>query len=177
MEYEYIPEKVVLTKLSMHSQLIRARKYMNVNVQMQSGSLVAIAGEAIVLEPGFSVTNGAQFHGKIEEVHADQRDVVLEEAGQMKMEVEFDQEKLSINNYPNPFVKNTEVQYWLPEDSKVSLLIYDDSGILVSKVFQDSFQSRGLHKISLEGQQLTSGTYNCVLTTPLYRTVRKIVKL
>ncbi|MCF0074049.1 T9SS type A sorting domain-containing protein [Dyadobacter sp. CY261] len=176
-EFEYIPDKVVLTKLSSRSQLVKARKIMNVNVQMQSGSLVAVAGQAIILEPGFSVTNGAQFHGKIEEVNSDQRDIVLEEAGPVKMEVEFDQNKLSINNYPNPFIKSTEVQYWLPEDSKVSLLVYDDSGILISRVFQDSYQARGLHKVSLEGQHLTSGTYSCVLSTPSQRKVRKIVKL
>lgn len=176
-EFEYIPDKVVLTKISSYSQLAKARKVMNVNVQMRSGSLVAVAGQAIVLEPGFSVTNGAQFHGKIEEVNPDQRDIVLEEAGPMKMDVEFDQNKLSINNYPNPFNKSTEMQYWLPEDSKVSLSVYDDSGVLVTRIFQDHFQARGLHKVSLDGEQLTSGTYSFVLSTPSQRKVRKIVKL
>jgi len=176
-EFEYIPEKVSLTRISSSAQLVKARKLMNVNVQMKSGSLVAVSGETIILQPGFSVTNGAQFHGKIEEVTADQRDLVLEEAGPIKMDVDFDQNKLSINNYPNPFIKGTEVQYWLPEDSRVSLLVYDDQGILVSRVFQDHYQARGLHKVSLETQQLTSGTYTCVLNTPSERKVRKIVKL
>ena len=50
------------------------------------------------------------------------------------------------NNYPNPFDRSTIIKYSLPEDKKVSLMIYDMNGKLV-KVLVDEFKDSGDHEI------------------------------
>ncbi len=61
-------------------------------------------------------------------------------------------------NYPNPFNPTTTIQFSIPEDSKVSINIYNLLGEWISEVVSNNFNA-GTHKIAFNAQDLTSGLY------------------
>ena len=68
-----------------------------------------------------------------------------------------------LQNYPNPFNPETTIRYQLPEQSQVSLKIYNFSGQLVRALFEGE-QSPGSHSLVWDGmddagQNVASGVY------------------
>ncbi len=67
--------------------------------------------------------------------------------------------KLSLSqNYPNPFNPVTKIDFDLPEDGKISLVIYDMLGKEVMTVLNGNYKA-GYYTISLNAERLSSGTY------------------
>ncbi len=62
------------------------------------------------------------------------------------------------HNYPNPFNPQTQIQYSLPEDAKVQLLIYDMIGRRVAEVVNEE-QIAGYYEKTFNGSNLSSGVY------------------
>ena len=67
------------------------------------------------------------------------------------------------NNYPNPFNPVTTINYDLPKDAKVLLIIYDLMGREVARL-NDSFMSAGYHSVQWNarnqyGTQVSAGVY------------------
>ncbi|GAA3603506.1 T9SS type A sorting domain-containing protein [Flavivirga amylovorans] len=74
----------------------------------------------------------------------------------------FDLEKkgeMQIRNYPNPVETETTFMYSLPIGGKVSLKVYDLSGVCMSNLMIDEFQSKGSHTIKFDANNLSSGLY------------------
>ncbi len=65
-------------------------------------------------------------------------------------------------NYPNPFNISTKIEFGLPNEGFVSVILYDVSGKQVS-VLYDSFALAGTKIISFDGAKLASGVYFCVM--------------
>lgn len=61
-------------------------------------------------------------------------------------------------NYPNPFNNSTTLQYHLPENTHVQLIIYTPLGQTVVRLV-DSWQPAGQHQIRWETRDLASGIY------------------
>lgn len=61
-------------------------------------------------------------------------------------------------NYPNPFNPSTTIEYELPKEEYVRLMIYDLTGREV-RLLSDGMQSAGKHKISYTPDGLSSGIY------------------
>lgn len=61
-------------------------------------------------------------------------------------------------NYPNPFNPSTTIQYSLAEESSVKLVLYDVQGRKIKNLFTGR-QNSGLHEISFDGSNLSSGVY------------------
>ncbi|MBK8552207.1 MAG: T9SS type A sorting domain-containing protein [Ignavibacteria bacterium] len=61
-------------------------------------------------------------------------------------------------NYPNPFNPETKIDFELPYDSKVTILLYDISGREVKKIVND-FRTAGYHTVQLNAFDLSSGMY------------------
>jgi hypothetical protein len=61
-------------------------------------------------------------------------------------------------NYPNPFNPVTKIDYEIPANSKVSIVLYDMSGKEV-KTLVNSEQSAGFYTIQLNAGDLSSGIY------------------
>lgn len=64
-----------------------------------------------------------------------------------------------IQNYPNPFNPSTSISFSLPEDSKVSLTVFDISGRLVSTLINNEFKSANYYTVSFNASGLSSGSY------------------
>lgn len=68
-------------------------------------------------------------------------------------------EKFSLSqNYPNPFNPSTAIKFSIPENSFVSLKIYDINGKEISELVNRNL-SRGEFEVSFNGGKLSSGIY------------------
>lgn len=61
-------------------------------------------------------------------------------------------------NYPNPFNPSTKIDYELPNDAVVSILLFDISGRVVSSLVNET-KTAGFYTVQLNAANLTSGTY------------------
>ncbi|MBK9333227.1 MAG: T9SS type A sorting domain-containing protein [Ignavibacteria bacterium] len=65
--------------------------------------------------------------------------------------------KLS-QNYPNPFNPSTKIDYDIPYDGNVSILLYDISGREVAKLVNE-VKTAGYYTAVFNGSNLASGMY------------------
>jgi hypothetical protein len=61
-------------------------------------------------------------------------------------------------NYPNPYNQASQIQYYLPEASRVELTIYNINGQVVGK-YNNGQQVGGKHTHRIEVGNLSSGIY------------------
>jgi hypothetical protein len=61
-------------------------------------------------------------------------------------------------NYPNPFNPSTNINYFLPIDTKVKLSVYSVTGELVKELVDD-FQSAGSYTVNFDAGNLASGMH------------------
>ena len=85
------------------------------------------------------------------------------------------------NNYPNPFNPSTTIRYGLPEESNVSLIIYDVRGQIV-QTLESGHQSAGWYDVNwngqtAEGHTLSTGIYFARLVAGDYSQVIKMLYL
>ena len=65
-------------------------------------------------------------------------------------------------NYPNPFNPATIISYLLPEDSKVSVQIFNVLGERVAD-FPAELKTAGQHEVFWDASNFASGTYICLV--------------
>jgi len=81
--------------------------------------------------------------------------------------------KLS-QNYPNPFNPVTKINYELPSDGKVKLIIYDILGREVKSLVNE-FKSAGRYTVEFNGSYLSSGIYFYRIEIGNFKQVKKMV--
>jgi hypothetical protein len=79
-------------------------------------------------------------------------------------------------NYPNPFNPTTTITFYLPEDARVRLRLFDVSGAAVRELVDGSMPS-GTHKVTLDAHRLASGVYFCRLEAGQFQQTRKLTIL
>lgn len=62
-------------------------------------------------------------------------------------------------NYPNPFNPITKINFDLPEDAKIKLIVYDIIGREVKTFINNEFKAAGTYQIEFNGSNLSSGVY------------------
>lgn len=80
-------------------------------------------------------------------------------------------------NYPNPFNPSTIIEYQLPQNSFVSLVLYDVSGREVKQLVNE-FKNKGAYSFNLNSEitgKLSTGTYFYKLTAGQYTDTRKLI--
>jgi hypothetical protein len=79
-------------------------------------------------------------------------------------------------NYPNPFNPATEIRFELPERTRVHLTVFDALGRAVARVL-DEERLPGVHRISFNGEGLSSGVYFLRLESDRFTATRKMMLL
>ncbi len=79
----------------------------------------------------------------------------------------FPQDYSLKQNYPNPFNPTTNIEYSIPEESFVQLIVYDVLGNEVATLVSQE-QSAGVSRADFAGTQLASGLYIARLTAGNY---------
>ncbi len=77
-------------------------------------------------------------------------------------------------NYPNPFNPSTTIDFELPSDGKVSLIIYDISGREIEKLLNES-RTAGYYSVNFNASNLASGIYFYMITVNEFRLTKKMV--
>jgi hypothetical protein len=85
-------------------------------------------------------------------------------------------EYLLYQNYPNPFNSSTIIKYYLPEEGRVKLNIYNILGEKALTLFEGE-QTSGNHQISLTSGELSSGIYFYSLETVSTKQIKKLTVL
>lgn len=88
--------------------------------------------------------------------------------------VESDDKNLHLNCYPNPASKNLTIQYYIPENGRMALKIYDIAGNLV-RVISAGYQLSGNYNFSFEDNKLHSGIYFLNLTIENKQIYQKLI--
>ena len=68
-------------------------------------------------------------------------------------------------NYPNPFSGKTTVSFTLPEDSHVTLDVFDISGKLVQRLYNNEASMNQEYSVEFDGSALSKGLYIYKMTT------------
>jgi hypothetical protein len=80
-------------------------------------------------------------------------------------------------NYPNPFNPVTQIQYHLPKNAHVSLIVYNVCGEKIRELV-NGFKPAGSYTVTFDGQGLASGVYYYRLTTKFgFTQTRKLILL
>lgn len=79
-------------------------------------------------------------------------------------------------NYPNPFNPSTKINYSIPEDSRVSIRIYDLSGKEVYTLV-DEYKSAGYYSVNFNASSLSSGVYFYNINADKFTATKKMTLL
>ncbi len=79
-------------------------------------------------------------------------------------------------NYPNPFSSSTKIVYGLPQDTRVSVEVFDVLGQRVATLF-DGEQRPGLYLVVFDADGLSSGPYIYRLRAGSVRLARTLMLL
>ncbi|MGE5807024.1 MAG: T9SS type A sorting domain-containing protein [Ignavibacteria bacterium] len=79
-------------------------------------------------------------------------------------------------NYPNPFNPTTNITYYLPMGSFVSLKLYDVLGRELKTLIKE-YQNSGNHSARFDGSKLPSGVYIYRLEAGSFKDTRKLLLL
>jgi hypothetical protein len=77
-------------------------------------------------------------------------------------------------NYPNPYNPTTKIVYGLPSRGRLSLDVYDALGRKVMSLVEGD-QEAGMHTVTFDGSELSSGIYFYRLTTSGVSQVKKMI--
>jgi len=93
-----------------------------------------------------------------------------------KAEKEIVTEYKLFNNYPNPFNPTTIIAFELPEQTIVTLKVYDILGREVAVLVNEKLES-GKHEVEFRADNLASGLYIYNLTAGNYSQSHKMLLL
>ncbi len=79
-------------------------------------------------------------------------------------------------NYPNPFNPITKIQFGVPKQSNVKILLYDVLGREVA-VITDKTMQPGVHIIDFNTGNLSSGVYFYKMVSGDFTSIKKLVIL
>lgn len=95
----------------------------------------------------------------------------------IEKETDFVSDDFSLEqNYPNPFNPRTTIQFSIPEQSFVTLVIFNSIGEKVDVLFEGELNT-GTYKYDWNAGGLTSGTYYYSLTADNFSRARKLILL
>jgi len=81
-----------------------------------------------------------------------------------------------LQNYPNPFNPETVIEYTIPADEFVDIIVFDVLGNEVTTIFS-GLQKKGSHTVRFEGSNLNSGVYFYRISTDSGSRIRKMLLL
>jgi len=77
-------------------------------------------------------------------------------------------------NYPNPFNPSTTINYSVPEDGNVRIVIYDLIGREIQTLV-NSFVKAGIYEVKFNGQDMSSGMYFYKMQSGKFSEIKRMV--
>jgi len=82
-----------------------------------------------------------------------------------------------IKGYPNPFIENAAIQYFIAQDEELSITLHDLYGREVKRLVDCARIEAGFHKIMFDAADLEAGIYLLTLRTQRYSESTKLIKM
>jgi hypothetical protein len=79
-------------------------------------------------------------------------------------------------NYPNPFNPTTEISFGLPEDSQITLAVFNSLGQQIA-VLAEGQREAGQHRVIWDGAGFPNGVYFYRLSAKGFAETRKMLLL
>jgi hypothetical protein len=79
-----------------------------------------------------------------------------------------------MQNFPNPFNPSTTIQYSIPKDAHVSLVVYDVLGREVA-MLESGIKAAGSYRVNFDASRLASGVYMYRLEADEFSMIRKML--
>lgn len=86
-------------------------------------------------------------------------------------------QEFKIYNYPNPFNPVTHIKYELPQNTFVTIIIYNVLGETVKTLINHEYMASGKYRVFFDGINLSSGIYYYSIEAGVYKEVKKMVLL
>jgi hypothetical protein len=80
-------------------------------------------------------------------------------------------------NYPNPFNPTTKIDFQIPYDTKVTLLVYDISGRQIATLINNEFKKADFYSVDFNASNLSSGVYFYKIITDKFSDTNKGILL
>ncbi|GAB4287489.1 MAG: hypothetical protein Kow0068_13290 [Marinilabiliales bacterium] len=156
----------------------------NADFFIESGADVTLkAGNSIVLKPGFHAEAGSHFHASIEPCNSSKSMKSLNSNENVNTENEDNKRTVlenvyenKVNAYPNPFSRQTTLEYTLQETSDVNIEVYN---LLGEKMLIENINNKeqGTHTYNISGVNFQNGIYIIKVQTKEYKEVLFIYKI
>ena len=92
----------------------------------------------------------------------------------VQVDVNLDNDKVSMDIYPNPFNPVANIVFMLPKLSRTNLIIYDISGKKVCELLKDEIMEKGIYRIKFDAKNYSSGVYLVELKIENERIIKKL---
>ena len=96
----------------------------------------------------------------------------------LNLRIHDEMEALTVNqNTPNPFADYTEVKYFIADDGKVEISIYDNAGILIYNQIRQC--NAGVNQLRIDREQLGDkrGVFFLHIATGERKEIKKLLRL
>lgn len=80
-------------------------------------------------------------------------------------------------NSPNPFNPSTKIRYEVPNNTYVTIKIYDIIGKEIATLVNHEFKSAGIYSVNWDASKYASGIYFYMFKTSSYAETKKLVLL
>ncbi|MBZ0202186.1 MAG: T9SS type A sorting domain-containing protein [Ignavibacteria bacterium] len=80
-------------------------------------------------------------------------------------------------NYPNPFNPSTQISFSIPQNTFITLRVYNAVGQLVVTLVNNEYRIAGQYDVDFDGTGLASGIYFYTIDAGIYKDVKKMVLL
>ncbi len=137
------------------------------NIIQGGGTVDYDAGSSITLTAGFHVQDGifnAFIDGcggaRVSEGH--DNNIIITEGMDDLLETAI-LNSTDLRVFPNPFSSNTTIEIDLPEDTEVSLHVFNLNGQMIAPLLDRVERLKGSHQINFNASHLPAGMYYCIL--------------
>lgn len=118
------------------------------------------------------VSNSSKYFYRLKQIDTDGK---FEYSNEIEVDFNGLPSKFSLEqNYPNPFNPSTTITFSIPQQSNVSLKVYDALGSEVAELVNEEMKS-GSYKINFDSSKLSSGIYFYTLRTNDFFNTRKMI--
>jgi len=83
--------------------------------------------------------------------------------------------QFSISNYPNPFNPSTQIKFALPQNTFVTVKVYNAIGEEVARLVNNEYKEPGSYSVTFDGSNFGSGIYFYSIDAGQFKETKKMV--
>jgi len=142
-------------------------------VVTSSASILYTAGTSIQLQTDFEVQNGAYFHAFIANCTFSSINEVENRVTEELTSKVTELRELQVKVFPNPFNRETNIKFFLPDSDDIQLIITDLNGRILK--VKESNAQKGWQQTNFDAGNLPSGNYMLIVRSNGQQVTKQLV--